>query len=271
MFRKLSFLLALTSTGAALADGRFTTDSAPAPVMAPIVLAQNNFAALGETEMRRMVFYAERALKTLTEVVNVSEARNTEEQGKINTLFRSAIVRLADAGQRSGLSSDQVADFFTQTILENEGQAFLDRAGEIGGGLDFRTVFRNALTTPNAPAANLDSNAEFLNALSAASDGLSLTEPQADSVITEVTPPPQVVGPVALANANTAEREVIDRVVVNGTRWELTIQQGDSLSEISSALYGDTLSYTIIFDANRNVLTDPNALEVDTVIVLPKR
>lgn len=268
VFKKLSFLIALTSAGAAMADGRFSTVSPPAPVMAPIVFAQNDFSALGESELRRMVFYAERALKTLAEVINISEAQNVEEQEKINTHFRSAIVRLADAGQRSGLSTDQVADFFTQTVLESEGQAFLDRAGEIGGGLNFRTLFRNVSTTPTAPTIDVSNNADFLNALSAASQGLTLTDSQTGNVLSE--PTAQVSGPVALANANAAEREIVDRVVVNGTRWELTIQQGDSLSEISSALYGDTLSYTKIFDANTNILTNPNVLEVDTVIVLPK-
>jgi len=262
------YIAAFAFAGTAMADGRYENFSSPVYPLSANILAQNNFDAMDETDRRRMEFYAERALKTLLEVVNSSETQDIAAQSKINTQFRSAIVRLVDAGQRSGLSSDQVADFFIQTVRETEGQEFLERTANIGGGLDFQTLFRNVSAPANPLNATALDSAAFLEALASASSGLTLTENQTDAATPNA--PAQIDGPVALPNANEAERAVVDRVVVRDGVWELTIVQGDSLSEISSALYGDSLSYPVIYNANSTVLTNPNVLEVDTVIVLPK-
>jgi nucleoid-associated protein YgaU len=49
-----------------------------------------------------------------------------------------------------------------------------------------------------------------------------------------------------------------------------TVQAGDTLSKISRQYYGDPNQYQKIFDANRNVLTDPNAIRPGQVLVIPE-
>jgi nucleoid-associated protein YgaU len=48
-----------------------------------------------------------------------------------------------------------------------------------------------------------------------------------------------------------------------------TVQAGDTLSKISRQFYGDPNQYIRIFDANRNVLTDPNTISPGQELVIP--
>jgi len=268
VLKYFGFIAVLLSAGSALADGRYTTDASPAPQFTPLQFVQNDLSALGETELRRMVFYAERALNTLTEVVLSAETQDIAAQNKINAQFRTAIVRLADAGLRSGLSSDQVADFFTQTILENAGQDMLDRTRNIGGGLDLRTLLRNVATSLVEPDGAAGNKEALHDALAAAITGLPPEESEHGTAVN--TTPAQLARPVPFANATDAERAIIDRVVINGGQWEIRVAQGDSLSAIASAIYGDTLAFTTIFEANRATVSNPNVLVVDSLLVLPQ-
>ena len=48
------------------------------------------------------------------------------------------------------------------------------------------------------------------------------------------------------------------------------IQSGDSLSKITKEFYGDAMAYTFIFEANREVIQDPNLIFVGQKIPIPK-
>jgi nucleoid-associated protein YgaU len=48
-----------------------------------------------------------------------------------------------------------------------------------------------------------------------------------------------------------------------------TVKAGDTLSKIAKATLGDPQAYTRIFDANRDQLTDPNAIKPGQVLRLP--
>jgi len=48
-----------------------------------------------------------------------------------------------------------------------------------------------------------------------------------------------------------------------------TVKSGESLSKISKHYYGDPMKYTKIFDANTNILKDPNVIHPDQVLVIP--
>jgi nucleoid-associated protein YgaU len=48
-----------------------------------------------------------------------------------------------------------------------------------------------------------------------------------------------------------------------------TVQSGDTLSKISKQFYGDANKYMQIFEANRDVLTDPNMIKVGQVLKIP--
>ncbi|MEO0584213.1 MAG: LysM peptidoglycan-binding domain-containing protein [Bacteroidota bacterium] len=48
-----------------------------------------------------------------------------------------------------------------------------------------------------------------------------------------------------------------------------TVESGDSLSKIAKAYYGDPMKYTAIFDANTDILKDPNVIHPGQELKLP--
>jgi nucleoid-associated protein YgaU len=48
-----------------------------------------------------------------------------------------------------------------------------------------------------------------------------------------------------------------------------TVAAGDSLSKIAKQFYGNANEYMKIFDANKDKLTDPNAIKVGQQLVIP--
>jgi nucleoid-associated protein YgaU len=48
-----------------------------------------------------------------------------------------------------------------------------------------------------------------------------------------------------------------------------TVAAGDSLSKIAKQFYGNANEYMRIFDANKDKLTDPNAIKVGQQLVIP--
>ncbi len=260
--------LAITAASGAMADARFETDTQQTGGLYTLQYAQVSIEDLSDSDLRRLMFYSERALGKLQDIVGDGSERSIVEQDKVNARFREAIARLADAGARSGLSMDQTADFFTQVVFDNFGQDFMQQVGAIAGGLDFRTLFRNVSTVPDPRTSNFDSGANFLNAL--ADLGSEMAQgADGEGGTSEPTPPPPE-GPVPLPNANPIERGIVERVQVVDGEWRLTVRAGDSLSTIASALYGNALAYTVIYGANTDVIRNPNVIDVGTVLVLPK-
>jgi nucleoid-associated protein YgaU len=51
---------------------------------------------------------------------------------------------------------------------------------------------------------------------------------------------------------------------------QYTVKPGDTLSKISRDFYGDANQYTKIFNANRNVLRDPNTINPGQQLVIPE-
>lgn len=256
-----------------MADARFSTEQPQAARSFGLVYAQAQLNDLSESDLRRLVFYADRATQTLRNLVEGSPDRSIGDQDKVNKRFRESISRLASAAARSGLSIDQVADFYTQDVVSTLGEGFMQQLGELAGGLDFRTLFRNVATVTTPPTAQSADGAGLLDALEAASRDLQLDTPfsgQAATTAPVVVNVPQNNGPVALENASDIERAIVERVRVNDGRWELTVAAGDSLSTIASAIYGDALSYTLIYSANTNVLRSANVIDVGTLLVLPR-
>jgi len=49
-----------------------------------------------------------------------------------------------------------------------------------------------------------------------------------------------------------------------------TVQSGDTLSKISRQYYGDPNQFNKIFEANRNILSDPNSIRQGQVLVIPE-
>jgi LysM repeat protein len=49
-----------------------------------------------------------------------------------------------------------------------------------------------------------------------------------------------------------------------------TVKSGDTLSKISREFYGDANQYTKIFEANRSILRDPDAIRPGQELVIPE-
>jgi nucleoid-associated protein YgaU len=47
------------------------------------------------------------------------------------------------------------------------------------------------------------------------------------------------------------------------------VQSGESLSKISKHYYGDPMKYNAIFEANRNILDNPDLIKPGQVLVIP--
>jgi nucleoid-associated protein YgaU len=47
------------------------------------------------------------------------------------------------------------------------------------------------------------------------------------------------------------------------------VKSGDTLSKIAEEFYGDKMLYDRIFDANRNVLNDPNKIKPGQKLLIP--
>jgi nucleoid-associated protein YgaU len=78
---------------------------------------------------------------------------------------------------------------------------------------------------------------------------------------------------VVLALGNTeGVAQVDDQMEVVSTEAEAkfyTVEKGDSLSKIAKEFYGDAMKYSVIFDANKPMLTDPNLIYPGQVLRIP--
>jgi nucleoid-associated protein YgaU len=54
-----------------------------------------------------------------------------------------------------------------------------------------------------------------------------------------------------------------------GAGQSYTVKPGDTLSKISKQFYGNANSYMKIFEANRDILRDPNKIEVGQTLKIP--
>ena len=49
-----------------------------------------------------------------------------------------------------------------------------------------------------------------------------------------------------------------------------TVKSGDTLSSIAQSELGDSARYTEIFNANRNILSNPDAIDVGQTLRIPQ-
>lgn len=49
------------------------------------------------------------------------------------------------------------------------------------------------------------------------------------------------------------------------------VKSGESLSKIAKHYYGDAMKYKAIFDANTNILKNPDVIHPEQVLVIPKQ
>jgi nucleoid-associated protein YgaU len=80
-----------------------------------------------------------------------------------------------------------------------------------------------------------------------------------------------------VAQSNTDDKEEKEMAAAQGTgtsdTWDATqwheVKKGDTLSKIAEKYYGDSGLYTKIFEANRDILKDPNLIKVGQKLRIP--
>lgn len=77
-------------------------------------------------------------------------------------------------------------------------------------------------------------------------------------------------GAGATAKATVGETApAVETPVVTGGKGTYTVQAGDYLGKIAKDVYGDAGKWSAIYEANRATMSNPNALVVGQVLVLP--
>jgi len=88
---------------------------------------------------------------------------------------------------------------------------------------------------------------------------------EADGLVVRAAPVAETLpDPVAV------EAEVVAEVAEEEPGEYYTIQSGDTLSGIAKTHYGNAMDYTKIFEANREVIKDPDKIYPGQKIFLPK-
>ncbi len=260
----------LASTANAYSNGSATLTN-PKGVFG-LEYAQAQINTLNESDLRRLNFYTGRAIEALADLAD-EDALAGQNGGALsgNTVaaLRDAITRLIDAGRRSGLSQNDVADYFLLASDTRFAQNIPLALQGAGGSIDARALF-DGITNRAELAANPQVDIDYLALLDAESAGLDLG---IGANATTVQPGETVIiasGPQPRQGANSASIAIIERVVVDGETWRIEVVRGDNLAAYAAAIYGDSLSYRLIFNANTRVLINANTLEVGQVITLPK-
>lgn len=236
-----------------------------------IIYAQSTVGTLSDSDLRRLAFYTDRTLDVLaasTGIAGISEIANTSNADAL----RAAVIRLIDAGSRSGLSQNAVADYFQLALLQRFTSSVPAAVKTDAGVIDIRQMFDSIAgeETSNGENVGIDNYVTSLNAESSDLDlGTSITivNGQIGQNNSGRTPTPQ---PPEGADAET--RALFSRLVVsNNGRWEIVVVLGDSLSAYAAAFYGDPQVFRQIYEANTNILPSINSLEIDQVIFIPQR
>ena len=81
------------------------------------------------------------------------------------------------------------------------------------------------------------------------------------NLICDITVSQQQAAPTMTAGASVSGGQ-------NQRRY--TVKAGDTLSKISREFYGDASQYMTIFEANRNVLKDPDKISPGQELVIPE-
>jgi nucleoid-associated protein YgaU len=69
-------------------------------------------------------------------------------------------------------------------------------------------------------------------------------------------------------SAGTAPKPT-DSAADNPYAQHYVVQKGDTLSKIAEEVYGDKMLYPQIFEANRDILSDPNKLKPGQKLRIP--
>ncbi len=273
MISKAILALGISASGINAKPNLTETPFQP-PAYAGLEFAQASIDGLGESDLRRINFYTGRALEALAALAEQDALSVTAGAAVSSTAIddlRNAIKRLIDAGKRSGVAQDDLADYFALAVKEHFENTVPLAVQDAAGEIDTRTLFAGIVGRIKF-AEERQVDVDYLALLDAESAdldlGLSSTPPAEQEQVAEIEPVP--AGPALRADADAATRAIVGRVIVDGDVWRIQVVSGDSLATFASAIYGDSLAYRQIFAANQNILTNPNTISVGQVLTIPK-
>ncbi len=248
----------------------FGTDRvAPAPT-APlgVMVAQTAATVLSDRDIRRISHYSSQTLEALLMLGSDDSAVAD---------LRQRVQRLVDAGERSGMTLINTADFFQAYLAENNAAPLPGALLDADGRFNARGLFTATMMyMDNQQVEAVDVAAVDEADLAAIGSVAQRLAPQApivqETLQLSVTVLPEVVldTPEIPANAPANVRAILERVHLQGENWVITVERGDSLGQYANALYGDTLFFQRIFQANLGVLSTPNSITVGQELVLPR-
>lgn len=238
------------------------------------ILVAQQLSDLSESELRRLMYYSTKVVDALTALaVDDANASDAVTSARKIASVRASISRLIDAGARSGYSVEDVADYFQFALQEQFTQEVPSALLDASGNIDTRSLFAGVFAQSQATSQN-QGGGDYLALLDQASQNLAPLVGQSDSATVApdqvVQPAAQNPGPPVLPGASATIIAIVERIQVRGNEWVIEVGRGDSLGQYSSAIYGDTLSYQRIYEANRDQLANPNTIELGMIIRLPK-
>jgi len=223
--------------------GTLVAQAAELPLIAP-------------SSLRRLTFYSDKAMLALFDLVNedLVAGEGGTISAKTTDAFKNAIERLIGAGDKAGLDVDQTAVFFGQEVAVRFSGPIPQLLQGDGGEIDPRSLFSGIADSNAASGARQDSEAAYLLALQGEIQAMQMTPEE-----------PAVVVPVD----DNVDPEFAARVVIIDGKRTIAVEQGDSLAGYATAFYGEVLLYRTIYSANRDVLNNPNILEIGLVLTIP--
>jgi len=245
-----------------------TTPVVTTPAPLGVMVAQTSRTVLADRDIRRINHYSGQALDALLTL-------GTDDSAV--SLLRQRVQRLVGAGERSGMDLLNTADYFQAYLAENNNAplpgALLDADGRFNArGLFTATMMY--LETQQDQAVDVAAVDEAdLAAIGSVAQRLAPQAPVVQETLqlsVTVQPAEVVETPVIPVNAPANVRAILERVELKGEDWVITVKQGDSLGQFANALYGDTLFFQRIFEANLGVLSTPNSITVGQELVLPR-
>ncbi len=211
---------------------------------------------IAPSSLRRLTFYSDKAMLALFDLVN--EDLVAGEGGTISVkttdAFRSAIERLIGAGDKADLSVEQTAIFFGQEVLVRFSGPIPQLLQGAGGEIDPRSLFLGIADGKASAGARQAADSAYLLALQSEIQSMQSAPEE-----------PERIAPVD----DNVDPEFAARVVIIDGNRTIAVEQGDSLADYANAFYGDTLLYRMIYSANRDILSNPNLLDIGQVVVIP--
>jgi len=224
------------------------------------VAQASELPTISPSSLRRLTFYSDKAMLALFDLVNedLVAGEGGTISAKTTDAFRSAIERLIGAGGKADLNVDQTAIFFGQEVAVRFSGPIPQLLQGSSGEIDPRNLFRGIADGKSSAEARQAADSAYLQALQGEIQNLQGTSDE-----------PAVVAAVVESVDDNIDPEFAARVVLVDGNRTITVEQGDSLAAYATAFYGDTLLYRSIYSSNRDILSDPNLLELGQVVTIP--